>query len=105
MENIYNSGKYQHSGWKTVELICHNGHAWPKDLHFPQSREVHIYEGDDWQAIREATRDEPWAFFLLGGQDRQLSVDQFDSSGMVVPTGHKGPIERLQETCAKLGNH
>ncbi|MEW8688901.1 MAG: hypothetical protein AB2556_24040 [Candidatus Thiodiazotropha sp.] len=44
-----------------VELICYNGHAWPKDIHFPQSREVHIYEGDVWQAIREATRREPIA--------------------------------------------
>ena len=45
-EDIFNSGKYQHSRWKTVELLCHNGHAWSKDLHFPQSREVHIYEGN-----------------------------------------------------------
>jgi len=44
-ENIYNSGNYQ--GWhRPVELIVHNGHAWSKDIHFPQSREVHIYEGD-----------------------------------------------------------
>ncbi|MEW8688748.1 MAG: hypothetical protein AB2556_23270 [Candidatus Thiodiazotropha sp.] len=34
-ENMYDSGKYQ--GWhRSVELICHNGHAWSKDLHFPQ---------------------------------------------------------------------
>ncbi|MEW8688923.1 MAG: hypothetical protein AB2556_24150 [Candidatus Thiodiazotropha sp.] len=26
-ENIYDSGKFQRSKWKTVELICHNGHA------------------------------------------------------------------------------
>ncbi|MEW8441099.1 MAG: hypothetical protein AB2689_23365 [Candidatus Thiodiazotropha taylori] len=75
-EDIYNSGKYQSRG-ADIELICHNGHAWPKDLHFPQSREVHIYEGDVWQAIREAIRGEPVAVWLLGGQDRQLSVDQF----------------------------
>ena len=54
-EDIYNSGKYQRSGWKAVELIIHNGHAWSKDLHFPQPREVHFYEGDVWQAIRDAT--------------------------------------------------
>ncbi|MEW8689165.1 MAG: hypothetical protein AB2556_25365 [Candidatus Thiodiazotropha sp.] len=75
-EHIYNSGKYQSRG-ADFELICHNGHAWPKDLHFPQSREVHIYEGDVWQAIQEATHGEPLAVWLLGGQDRQLSVDQF----------------------------
>ena len=32
-EDIYNSGKYQ--GDRHIELIYHNGHAWPKDLHFP----------------------------------------------------------------------
>ncbi|MEW8689150.1 MAG: hypothetical protein AB2556_25290, partial [Candidatus Thiodiazotropha sp.] len=74
-ENIYDSGKYQRGGNKgKVGLVCH---AWPKDLHSPQSREVHIYEGDVWQAIREATRGEPLAVWLLGGQDRLLSVDQF----------------------------
>ncbi|MEW8688837.1 MAG: hypothetical protein AB2556_23715, partial [Candidatus Thiodiazotropha sp.] len=44
--DIFNSGKYGrggNGGHRSVELICHNGHAWPKYLHFPQSREVHIY--------------------------------------------------------------
>ena len=48
-EDILNSGKYGrggNGGHRSIELICHNGHAWPKDLHFPQSREVHIYEGN-----------------------------------------------------------
>ena len=74
-EYIFNSGKYQHSGWKTVEIICHNGHAWPKDLHFPQSREVHTYEGNIWHAICEVTQGEPLAVWLLGSQDRQLLQD------------------------------
>ena len=42
-DNIYNSGKYHFGGNGVrgkVELIDHNGHAWSKDLHFPQSREV-----------------------------------------------------------------
>ena len=76
-EDIYNSGKYQRGGNGVrgiVELIYHNGHAWSKDLHFPQSREVHIYEGDVWHAIREVTQGESLAVWLLGGQDRQLSV-------------------------------
>ena len=72
-EDILISGNYHHCRWK-VELICHNGHAWPKDLHFLQSREVHIYEGNVWHAIREVTQGEPLAVWLLGG--RQLSVDQ-----------------------------
>ncbi|MEW8688811.1 MAG: hypothetical protein AB2556_23585, partial [Candidatus Thiodiazotropha sp.] len=76
-EDIFNSGKYGRGGnrgHRSVELICHNGHAWSKELHFPQSREVHIYEikevDDVLQAIREATRGEPIAVWLLGGQDR-----------------------------------
>ena len=41
--------------------LYHNGHAWFKDLYFPQSREYHFYEGDVWLAIREATFGEPLA--------------------------------------------
>ena len=50
-EDIINSGKYQRGGNGVrgkVELIVHNGHAWSKGLHFPESREVHFYEGDVW---------------------------------------------------------
>ena len=105
-EDIYNSGKYQRGGngdRGIVELICHNGHAWPKDLHFPQSREVHIYEGNVWHAIREATRGGPIAAWLLGGQDQLLSVDQF-----VLQNGHayrtREVHKRLRAICAKLGD-
>ena len=62
---------------RPIELLCHNGHAWPEDLHFPQSREVHIYEGDVWEAIQQATQDEPLAVWFLDGGDKQLNVDQF----------------------------
>ena len=85
-EDILNSGKYGRGGngdHRSIELICHNGHAWPKDLHFPKSREVHIYEGNIWHTIREVTQGEPLAAWLLGRQDRQLSVDQF-----VLQDGH-----------------
>lgn len=48
------------------------------DLHFPQAREVVIYEGDVWEAIREATQGEPKAVWVLGGeQNKRLTVDQF----------------------------
>ena len=79
-EDIYNSGKHQRAGNGVrgkVELIVHNGHALSKDLHFPQSREVHFNKGDVWHAIRQATHSSPLAVWLLGGHDRQLSVDQF----------------------------
>ncbi|MEW8688808.1 MAG: hypothetical protein AB2556_23570, partial [Candidatus Thiodiazotropha sp.] len=78
--SIHDSGKFQHIRWKTIELICYHGHGWPKDLHFPQSREVHIYEGYVWQGFREATLGEPiavWFLSGLDGQQRQFSVDQF----------------------------
>ena len=58
-EDIYNSGKYQRgdNGVRgIVELICHNGHTWPKDLHFPQSREVHI-NGSLWNLMGYDTRE------------------------------------------------
>ena len=75
--DLYNSGKYQ--GWhRSVELTLHNGHAWGADLHFPQAREVVIYEGDVWAAIQEATQGEPNAIWVLGGgQNKRLTVDQF----------------------------
>ena len=101
-EDIYNSGKYQWRG-ADIERICHNAHAWPKDLHFPQCREVHIYEGNVWHAIQEVTQCEPLAVWLLGGQDRQLSVDQFmlqDGRTYRTQEAH----ERLKAICAKLGN-
>ena len=99
-EYIFNSGKYQRSGWKTVEIICHNGHAWPKDLHFPQSREVHTYEGNIWHAIWEVTQCEPLAVRLLGGQDRQHSVVPQD--GRTYRTQKAN--ERLKAICGGLGN-
>ena len=63
-EDIFNRGKYSRN--QPIELICHNGHAWSKDLHFPQSREVHIYEGNVRHAIREATRGGPISILIKG---------------------------------------
>ena len=105
-EDIYNSGKYQRgcNGVRgKVELIVHNGHAWSKDLHFPQSREVHFYDCDVWQAIRDATSSSPLAVWLLGDHDRQPSIDQFvlqDGRAYRTQEAH----ERLQAICARLGN-
>ena len=105
-EDIYNSGKYQRSSNGVrgkVGLIVHNGYAWSKDLHFPQSREVHFYEGDVWQAIRDATHSSPLAVWLLGGHYRQLLVDQFVlQNGRTYRT--QEAHERLQAICARLGN-
>ena len=104
-EDIYNSRKNQRGGNGVrgkVELIVHNGQAWSKDLHFPQYRAVHFYEGDVWHAIREATHSSPLAVWLLGGHDRQLSFDQFVlQDGRTYRT--QEVHERLQAICARLG--
>ena len=76
--DLYNSGMYQHSGRKSIELTLHKGHPRGKNLQFPQARKVVFYEGDVWEAIREATQGEPKAVRVLaGGQDKRLTVDQF----------------------------
>ena len=98
-EDIYNSGKCQRGGNGVrgkVELIVHNGHAWSKHLHFTQSREVNFYEGDVWHAIREAPFGEPLAVWLLGGQDRQLSVDLFVLQDGRIYRPQEAPLSRVQ---------
>ena len=90
-EDIYNSGKYGRCNYRPLELMYYNGHAWPKDLHFQQSREVHIYEGDVWQAIRQATHGEPLALWLLDGQDSSQLTNLF--SRTAAPTGHGKPTK------------
>lgn len=57
-----------------------------------------------WHAIREATHGEPLAVWLLsGGEDRELSVDQFVlQDGRVYKT--QEAHERLQTIFARLDN-
>ena len=106
-EDLYYSWKNQRgrNGVRgKVELIVHNGHAWPKELYFPQSREVHLYEGNVWQAICGATYGSPLAVWLLGGcgdaLKRRLSVDQFMlQDGRTYRT--QEAQERLQVICAR----
>ena len=53
--------------------------------------------------ITDPTRGEPLEIWLLGGQDRRLSNDQFVlQNGRTYRT--QGSHERLKETCANLGN-
>ena len=76
--DLLNSGRYRANGLTPIEVVLHNGHAWGANLHFPQAREVHIYEGDVWMAIEKATQDKPKAVWVLGGGDSKiLTVDQF----------------------------
>ena len=93
-EDIFNSGKYGrggNGGHRPIELIYHNGHAWSKDLHFPQAQEVHIYEGNIWRAIREVTQGEPLAVWLLRAAKTDSSLSTSSCSRTAAPTGHKRP--------------
>ena len=89
--------------WYTTSITINNGtpHLKPPKN---QNGRVHFYEGDVWQVIRDATLSSPLAVWLLGGHDRQLSVDQF-----VLQDGrtyrNQEAHERLQAICARLGNH
>ncbi|KAK3804075.1 hypothetical protein RRG08_057960 [Elysia crispata] len=83
------------------ELTLHNGHAWGADLHFPQAREVAIYEGDVWAAIQEATQGEPKAVWVLGGgQNKRLTVDQF-----VLEDGRTYRTKKTQENLVEACRH
>ena len=64
---------------------------------------VHIHEGNVWEAIRDATADEPKAAWLFGSQDKQLSVDQFvlrDSRTYRTQEAH----DQLQKACRALAD-
>ena len=100
-EDLYNSGNYRANRLAPTELILHNGHAWGANLHFPQAREVHIYEGDVWKAIEKATGGKPKAVWVLGGgDDKKLTVDQFvfeDGGTYRTRKAHEGLIQACQE--------
>ena len=100
--DLLNSGKYRRNGLTPIEVVLHNGHAWGANLHFPQARKVHIYEGDMWEAVEEATQGEPKAVWVLGGGDnKKLTVDQFvleDGGTYRTLEAH----ERLTQACRHL---
>ncbi|CAB5127972.1 unnamed protein product [Rhizophagus irregularis] len=37
---IFNSGKYQTGRFEEIEMVVHNGHAFPRNHHFPRDRMV-----------------------------------------------------------------
>ena len=99
--DLLNSGKYRGNGLTPIEVVLHNGHAWGANLHFPQAREVHIYEGAVWKAIKRAIGDKPKAVWVLGGgDDKVLTVDQFvfEDGGTYRTRGaHEGLTRACQE--------
>ena len=104
-EDLYNSGYYRASRLAPIELILHNGHAWGANLHFPQAREVHIYEGDVWKAIEKATGGKPKAVWVLGGgDDKVLNVDQFvfeDGGTYRTRDAHEGLIGACRDLASE----
>ena len=101
-EDIFNSEKYGsggNGGHRPIELICHNGPKISTSRSPERSTSMRVMS----HAIREVTQGEPLAVWLLGGQDRQLSVDQFVlQDGRTYRT--REAHERLKAICAKLGN-
>ena len=46
-------------------MVVHNGHAFPKNHHFPRDRMVEYYNGNTWKAINKAFQG-PQAVWLVG---------------------------------------
>ncbi|GBB86241.1 hypothetical protein RclHR1_12680007 [Rhizophagus clarus] len=40
---IFNSGKYRTGRFEEIEMVVHNGHAFPRNHHFPRDRMVEYY--------------------------------------------------------------
>eukprot|EP00061_Rhincodon_typus_P018951 g48347.t1 len=66
-------------------------------------RQVHIYEGDGFPDIGEAIQNEPIAVWLLGSQDKQLSVDQFILQDGCTYRTQEAHI-KIQAACEVLGD-
>src|SRR6266480_892215 len=63
---IFNSGKYRTGRFEEIEMVVHNGHAFPRNHHFPGDRMVEYYKGDEWKAINNALQGGPQAVWLIG---------------------------------------
>ena len=80
---IFNSGKYRTGRFEEIEMVVHNGHAFPRNHHFPRDRMVEYYNDNAWIAINKALQG-PQAIWLIGlglGEGETLeeiqSVSQF----------------------------
>jgi hypothetical protein len=80
---IFNSGKYRTGRFEEIEMIVHNGHAFPRNHHFPRDRMVEYYNDNAWKAINNALQG-PQAIWLIGlglGEGETLeeiqSISQF----------------------------
>ncbi|GES82001.1 hypothetical protein GLOIN_2v1848952 [Rhizophagus clarus] len=62
---IFNSGKYRAGRFEEIEMVVHNGHAFPKNHHLPRDRMVEYYSDNAWNAINKALQG-PQAIWLIG---------------------------------------
>ncbi|CAG8505861.1 4226_t:CDS:2, partial [Cetraspora pellucida] len=68
--------------YEEIGIVVHNGHAFPRNQHFPRDQMVEYYKGDTWEAISNALR-EPQAIWLMGVEDMSQTISQF-----VLEDGH-----------------
>ncbi|RHZ65584.1 hypothetical protein Glove_314g33 [Diversispora epigaea] len=73
---IFNSGKYRSGKYEDIEMVVHNGHAFPRNQHFPRDRMVEYYKGNTWEAINTALQG-PQAIWLMGVGDENQRISQF----------------------------
>ncbi|CAG8763061.1 13938_t:CDS:2, partial [Racocetra persica] len=73
---IFNSGKYRSGKYEEIGMVVHNGHAFPRNQHFPRDRMVEYYKGDTWEAISNTLRG-PQAIWLMGVGDTSQTISQF----------------------------
>ncbi|RHZ51156.1 hypothetical protein Glove_482g26 [Diversispora epigaea] len=66
---IFNSGKYRSGKYEEIEMVVHNGHAFPRNQHFPRDRMVEYYKNNALQG--------PQAIWLMGVGDETQRVSQF----------------------------
>src|SRR6266480_2461291 len=81
---IFNSGKYRTGRFEEIEMVVHNGHAFPRNHHFPGDRMVEYYKGDEWKAINKALQESPQAVWLIGtGYNHEAIVDTLEEEHTV----------------------
>ncbi|CAG8497112.1 15972_t:CDS:2 [Cetraspora pellucida] len=73
---IFNSKKYRSGKYEEIEMVVHNGHAFPRNHHFPKDRMVEYYKDDTWEAINNALQGSQ-AIWLMGVEDENQRVSQF----------------------------
>ena len=73
---IFNSGKYRSGKYEEIGMVVHNGHAFPRNQHFPRDRMVEYYKGDTWEAINNALKG-PQVIWLMEVGSENQTISQF----------------------------